>query len=1058
MSPASYGLGSAGIHKRTSMGSASSSRRNSGARLSGGSVTAPSSAPLSYYEEAVADQMPAWQRRGASRSGNTSKNSSGSGSRRNSKNLDGNVTPETPLLNMQTSTSSSSHPFDIPTPSGDMKYGIHNEQYNGQQPNLSMQRELQRKDDLVFSLDPLLQALTPASAPSMSHTLSFDYPSTFATASASILTPPSDAIAADHASTSLRPRSSSKTSFASLTAAPGSRRESKLRSANGIAERGRSNSPRRLSRGPSLSRAIHHGMPDPEEDDASPLAKLKARGVDASTLLRRIRASRDGAGKGILLLDIRPLQVFVGKTEGRLHGSVNVNFPSLLVKRFRKGSTASFALESFVTTQTGHRIYAAMCPGGDLMTKCLDLDVCILDTQITDKDFGNLQNSGSTGAVLVTLLEQRRLAAGRNQDVEVGDLWYLQVAMSSMLKEAEDVPGLVAAGPDDNDRISLPAPTSPFTENPPSKPLPTSSLAATKLTHSISDDALERVSLAKQKARNLPHLSLPASTVPAPSIPKAVMGSIPPSPGLFRSQSDSQTVPGRQGNGYQRRPVQLEKIDTSVRQQLIGLEESRHDSQQRDMALKGKRRAPPPPSLAPPRSFQEVCMEQASTPTRAAVASAAGAGLDNAANVTNGSDDYASGPPLTPSRTDFRHPQKITTDSNGSNAYPSLHQPRNGYRGAAQVEMPAEPNNCVVPFSVSIIIPGFLYLGPEPVKESDAEDLESIGIRRILNMAIECDTQERWKNRFEKIATIPMRDSLAEVNVQDKIREACVLLDDADLHGRPTFVHCKAGKSRSVTIVLAYLIHRCVAYLSVPLAVALLTVILVWVRNHWPLKRAYAHVSERRSGVSPNIGFVAELMRFEENELGSRSQGVIGSGNTPSSEQGEKSNSRNGYFRSHNKTSSNASDASTASTTSNSRTPVSEDQSPNLTRDDSASKIPTSTVGRPTIVRHLSLIANTAMNLSADQAGSKSIKDAKTAARHAKIRESLPPGVGFAGLGMAPGTDKEDGDAEHPARPRYTRTYVWLVRRCLYCVLTFNNSRSRTGADSARAIFDPDQD
>jgi protein-tyrosine phosphatase len=53
-----------------------------------------------------------------------------------------------------------------------------------------------------------------------------------------------------------------------------------------------------------------------------------------------------------------------------------------------------------------------------------------------------------------------------------------------------------------------------------------------------------------------------------------------------------------------------------------------------------------------------------------------------------------------------------------------------------------------------------------------------------------------------------MRDSLAEVNVQDRIREACILLDDADLHSKPTYVHCKAGKSRSVTIVLAYLIHR----------------------------------------------------------------------------------------------------------------------------------------------------------------------------------------------------------------------------------------------------------
>lgn len=111
-------------------------------------------------------------------------------------------------------------------------------------------------------------------------------------------------------------------------------------------------------------------------------------------------------------------------------------------------------------------------------------------------------------------------------------------------------------------------------------------------------------------------------------------------------------------------------------------------------------------------------------------------------------------------------------------------------------------------FQVSVIIPGFLYLGPEPLQEEDVEELESVGIKRILNVATECDTQDRWRGRFEKIASIPMRDSLAEPNVQARFEEACSLLDDADLLGRPTYVHCKAGKSRSVTITLAYLIHR----------------------------------------------------------------------------------------------------------------------------------------------------------------------------------------------------------------------------------------------------------
>lgn len=49
-----------------------------------------------------------------------------------------------------------------------------------------------------------------------------------------------------------------------------------------------------------------------------------------------------------------------------------------------------------------------------------------------------------------------------------------------------------------------------------------------------------------------------------------------------------------------------------------------------------------------------------------------------------------------------------------------------------------------------------------------------------------------------------------------------------------------------MTVVLGYLIHA----------------------NAWTLKTSYAYVAERRKGISPNIGFVAELMQFEEGELG----------------------------------------------------------------------------------------------------------------------------------------------------------------------------------------------
>ncbi|KAF9460442.1 hypothetical protein BDZ94DRAFT_922113 [Collybia nuda] len=157
-------------------------------------------------------------------------------------------------------------------------------------------------------------------------------------------------------------------------------------------------------------------------------------------------------------------------------------------------------------------------------------------------------------------------------------------------------------------------------------------------------------------------------------------------------------------------------------------------------------------------------------------------------------------------------------------------------------------------FTISTILPNFLYLGPELTEPEHVEELRELGVRRILNIAAECDDDNGLNLRevFEKYYKIPMRDTVEEENIAQGVKEVCEILDDARLHSAPTYVHCKAGKSRSVTAVMAYLIHA----------------------NHWTLSRAYAFVLERRKGISPNIGFVSELMTFEEQELGGKSIGV----------------------------------------------------------------------------------------------------------------------------------------------------------------------------------------
>lgn len=200
--------------------------------------------------------------------------------------------------------------------------------------------------------------------------------------------------------------------------------------------------------------------------------------------------------------------------------------------------------------------------------------------------------------------------------------------------------------------------------------------------------------------------------------------------------------------------------------------------------------------------------------------------------------------------------------------------------------------DAAAPFTISTILPGFLFLGPELTTPEHVAELQSHGVKRILNIAIECDDDQGLNLRevFEKYIRIPMRDTVEEENVPKCVRQVCdilgeyywyslpesaltnvFLVDDARLHSSPTYVHCKAGKSRSVTAVMAYLIHA----------------------NHWTLSRAYSFVLERRKGISPNIGFVSELMTFEEQELGGKSHGVVSSSG---GDADEESSNKNGSY------------------------------------------------------------------------------------------------------------------------------------------------------------------
>lgn len=84
------------------------------------------------------------------------------------------------------------------------------------------------------------------------------------------------------------------------------------------------------------------------------------------------------------------------------------------------------------------------------------------------------------------------------------------------------------------------------------------------------------------------------------------------------------------------------------------------------------------------------------------------------------------------------------------------------------------------PLEVSTILPSFLYLGPEILTRDDVDVLQGLGVRRILNVALECDDDEGLglRKSFERYHRIPMRDAVEESGVGKGIQEACDFLGE----------------------------------------------------------------------------------------------------------------------------------------------------------------------------------------------------------------------------------------------------------------------------------------
>ncbi|GJE95759.1 dual-specificity phosphatase domain-containing protein [Phanerochaete sordida] len=530
------------------------------------------------------------------------------------------------------------------------------------------------------------------------------------------------------------------------------------------------------------------------QQPAKPPASAPGQGVSPALLLARLSTPTRP-----LLIDTRPVAAF-----SRLHlpQSVNIAIPSLILRRSRKPANAFHSLEAlrqYITTDESKRVWDDLMAGHDW-----DGDVIVYDEIMLPKDRNNHQATAWAIMELIAPL----LAHGSVDFLEGG----FAAARKHPYLSEHMVAGTEASDPPD---------VAPELS---SAPVLSSSIASTSKKQAPVSGLAQLDTLIAARSKKMPEIEQPVPS-PQPLMPTAI-NSWNIEDFMSPSPAPSATVFSRPQPPRRPSIPTLRRLDTERASPLPKLQVPAGQSKPHTLAApsganrKARSRSP---------SHLNLVHSNHSPPPSALLLS-----------------------PPNPSR-DLVPPHSPAYSLTPRSAHTPL--PRSPATARPEMDQPPTTEEPFPEFSVSTILPNFLFLGPELTLEEHVEMLLANGVKRIINIAAECDDDHglRLRDRFERYVHIPMRDTVEEDNITRGVREVCQFLDDARLHSAPTYVHCKAGKSRSVTAVMAYLIHA----------------------NHWTLSRAYTFVLERRKGISPNIGFVSELMTFEEQELGGKSVGVV---------------------------------------------------------------------------------------------------------------------------------------------------------------------------------------
>ncbi|XP_053167446.1 dual specificity protein phosphatase 5 [Hemicordylus capensis] len=136
----------------------------------------------------------------------------------------------------------------------------------------------------------------------------------------------------------------------------------------------------------------------------------------------------------------------------------------------------------------------------------------------------------------------------------------------------------------------------------------------------------------------------------------------------------------------------------------------------------------------------------------------------------------------------------------------------------------------------------FLYLG-SAYHASKCEFLANLNITALLNVSRK--SSEPFTDQY-CYKWIPVEDNHT-ADISSHFQEAIEFIDCTRRAGGKILVHCEAGISRSPTICIAYLMKM----------------------RKFRLEEAFDYIKQRRSLISPNFGFMGQLLQYESEILSS---------------------------------------------------------------------------------------------------------------------------------------------------------------------------------------------